>query len=365
MAATARIGKVQAMSLWEGLVGIRTRLKSHRQFYETNEMAVRDQIINPTLRLLGWDPEDPDKVQPNVSTDEGIPDYVLLKQGRRRLLVEAKKLSVDVESRDVMRQLARYAFSQGTTYGLITNGAVWLLIRSFEEGTAVHERVVWRVDLENEGQGDVERKLETASWDRVDEIDTLVRKLQALDGVWASVLEDTEAIAAALVPVVQRSMVEAYPGLEFQTEEIASFVRERAGEVGYAAAGEETGTASTEETEFESEVRAVSPKRMRVGGESHELKHAFEILVNVGNWLVRQHKLSKAQCPVPIGRKRNLVNVEPKHRYGDDFLAGKKLMNGLWIETHYSTAAAIRSARYLLEHCGVPGSSLILEGGSA
>ena len=138
------------MSLWEGLAVIRTRLNSHRTLYETNEMAVRDQLINPTLRLLGWDPEDPEKVQPNISTDEGIPDYVLTKDGRPRLLLEAKKLSVDVEAPDVMRQLARYAFSQGTTYGLIRNGAVWLLVRSFEEGTSVKDRVVWRSDLENE-----------------------------------------------------------------------------------------------------------------------------------------------------------------------------------------------------------------------
>ena len=129
-------------SLWDRLETIRARLTSHRQLYEGNEMAVRDQIINPTLRLLGWDPEDPDKVQPNVTTDEGIPDYVLLKQGRGRLLLEAKKLSVYIENPEVIRQLARYAFSQGTTYGLITNGAVWLLFHSFEEGTTVRERIV-------------------------------------------------------------------------------------------------------------------------------------------------------------------------------------------------------------------------------
>ncbi|PKL57537.1 MAG: restriction endonuclease, partial [Methanomicrobiales archaeon HGW-Methanomicrobiales-5] len=50
--------------------------------YERNEQAVRDQIINPLLRNLGWDIENPEDVQPNVSIDEGIPDYSLLRNGR-------------------------------------------------------------------------------------------------------------------------------------------------------------------------------------------------------------------------------------------------------------------------------------------
>jgi len=211
---------------------------------------------------------------------------------------------------------------------------------------------------------DIERKLQTASLASVDDIDTLVRKLQALERAWASVLDDTEAVAAALVPVVHRSVLEAYPNLEFQVDEIASFLRERVSDVGYAGSSATGPAAETEPALVdEPEAGGVAPTRMRIGGRSYELRHSFEILVNVGNWLVEQQKLTKANCPVPIGRKRDLVNIEPKHRYGDAFLAPKKLTNGLWIETHYSTAAAIRSARYLLARFRVPGSSLNLEGG--
>jgi hypothetical protein len=354
------------MNLWDGLTKIRERLNSHRELYETNEMAVRDQLINPTLRLLGWDTEDPEKVQPNVSTEEGVPDYILLKNGQRRLLLEAKKLSVDVEDGQVMGQLARYSFGQGTTYGLITNGTVWLLVRSFEENTTIRERVVWRTDLENESQVDIERKLQTASWENVDQIDHLVRKLLALDRVWTSVLEDAEAVARALIPVVRTSMTEAYPNLEFQEDEIRSFLRERVGDVEASASHrDQTGVAEEDTpTTDESAVTGATLRRMRIGTEAHELRHSFEILVNVGNWLVREQKLTAAQCPVPIGRKRNIVHTEPKHRYGDDFLAPKKLVNGLWIETHYSTAAAIRSARHLLERFSVQGDALSLESDS-
>lgn len=59
------------------------RIKKYRPLYEQGEMAVREGIVNPILRSLGWDPENPEEVQHNVSTEEGIPDYSLLKvEGR-------------------------------------------------------------------------------------------------------------------------------------------------------------------------------------------------------------------------------------------------------------------------------------------
>ena len=62
-------------------------------------MAVRDQIVNPILRGLGWDPENPEEVQPNVYSEEGVPDYSLLKGSKKVLFIEAKKLSVDIEKK--------------------------------------------------------------------------------------------------------------------------------------------------------------------------------------------------------------------------------------------------------------------------
>jgi predicted type IV restriction endonuclease len=79
------------------------KIKKFRSLYEQNEMAVRDHIVNPILRSLGWDPENPEEVQPNISIEEGVPDYLLLKDGKKMLLIEAKKLGIDVEQPGTMR----------------------------------------------------------------------------------------------------------------------------------------------------------------------------------------------------------------------------------------------------------------------
>jgi len=74
----------------EVLTQILDKIKRFRHLYEQNEMAVREQIINPILRILGWDTENPEEVQPNMTTDEGVPDYTLIKSGKKILFLEAK-----------------------------------------------------------------------------------------------------------------------------------------------------------------------------------------------------------------------------------------------------------------------------------
>jgi len=73
------------------------KIKRYRSFYEQNETAVRHQLVNPILRSLGWNPENPEEVQPNISTEEGIPDYALIK-----IILQAVSLMPD----DSLRGLA-------------------------------------------------------------------------------------------------------------------------------------------------------------------------------------------------------------------------------------------------------------------
>jgi hypothetical protein len=101
---------------------------------------------------------------------------------------------------------------------------------------------------------------------------------------------------------------------------------------------------------------------MKLKGEVFELHNSYEILVNTANWLIKNGKLKPSDCPVGTGGgKRNLINKEPKHKYGNNFRAPKKLSNGLWIETHYSTASCINYAKRLLEKFRVSPDILIIK----
>lgn len=345
-------------NLNEVLIKITEKIKKFRSLYEQNEMAVRDQIINPILRNLGWDTENPEEVQPNISIDEGVPDYSLLKNGKIILFVEAKKLGIDIEKREIIRQLAKYSFSEGTKYGVLTNGTIWVLIRSFEEGTTLTERVVWKIDLENEELPAVFRKIITISKDNIEHIETLVKKSQILDEIWQSFLDEPGEMIKGLIPVVKSIIIQGYPTYQFEDTEIEDLLKERIKEIVSGKDGEEAPIEAAVEPLW----RGGNPRKMKLKGEIFELRNSYEILINTANWLIENGKLKSSDCPIGIGGgKRNLVNKEPIHKYGDSFRAPKKLSNGLWIETHYSTASSINYAKRLLEKFGVLPDTLVIE----
>jgi len=103
------------------------------------------------------------------------------------------------------------------------------------------------------------------------------------------------------------------------------------------------------------------PRKMIIGSDTYEIRYSYDILVNTAEWLIKEAKLRKENCPIVSGHKRNLVNIQPKHRYEDNFRAPKRLSNGLYIETHYSTTSCITNARKLLERCGYSKNILELK----
>lgn len=340
--------------LKETIEKVLERLKKHRELYEKSEESVRYQIINPILRALGWDPENPEEVQPNISTEEGIPDYSLIKNSNKVLFIEAKKLSVDIEQKDVIRQLAKYCFGEGMKYGVLTNGAIWILFRAFQEGTTMSERIVWKMDIESDELTASIRRLNTISKENIDHIEKLIKKLQILDEIWQSLIDEPEEIIGGLIPVFEKLIKEGYPDYEFEPMEIEGFLKERIKEL--ITPTEETGGyLPPSETPIWEGKR---PRRIKIGSDVFEIRNSYEILTNTAEWLIRKGKLKRSECPILIGRKRNLINIEPKHRYGDGFRAPKRLSNGLYIEVHYSTAGCINNARRLLERFGFRGDML-------
>ncbi len=336
--------------LKETLEMVVKRMKNYRSFYEQNEMAVRDQIVNPILKALGWNPENPEEVQPNVYTDEGVPDYTLIKNNNKVLFVEAKKLSVDIEQKDVIRQLAKYCFGEGMKYGVLTNGAIWILFRAFQEGTTISERIVWKTDIESDELTASIRRLGTISKDNIDNIDRLIKKFTILDDIWRSLLEKPEEFVRALIPVIEKLIKERYPDYEFDALEIQNFLKERIKEL---IARTKVSPAPQPKPPVEGQ-----PRRMKIGNDVFEIKYSYEILINTAEWLIKKGKLKRSDCPIQIGRKRYLINTEPKHKYGDKFRAPKQLSNGLYIEVHYSASMCESNAKRLLEWFGFRGDML-------
>ena len=86
-----------------------------------NEQQVRNSVILPIFRALGWDTTDPDQVFPEYGTETGRVDYALLgEDGTPLILIETKALG-NVTDKSI-RQLFRYAFDAGGGIIVLTDG---------------------------------------------------------------------------------------------------------------------------------------------------------------------------------------------------------------------------------------------------
>lgn len=156
---------------------IQQRLANHFNLYSTNEQATRNQLIDPLLRVLGWDPTDPEKVIPNAANEDGKkPDYTLLLDKKPILILEAKNASADLEKREIVGQLAQYCYNMGVRYGILSNGKQWLFYNTFE--TSPDNRILWKIDITSSEKEKIIELFNLFSLDNIDKIDEAVKNYQ-------------------------------------------------------------------------------------------------------------------------------------------------------------------------------------------
>lgn len=341
------------------------KIKNNRNLYEKSEMNVRRHLIDPILDSLDWNTAKPEQVRHNVKQDgvSDIPDYTLFKNGKKILFIEAKNLSIDIEDIKIIQEIADYSNYESTEFGVVTNGAKWILHKTFEKGKSLPERVVWKVDLENEKLENVLRKLSTISKDNVEQIEKLVKKSQILYGVWTSLLNKPEEIIKGLIPIVKIIIGKDHPDYPFNDAEIEDFLMEQIREITTLKITDkpEISTMIEETKDYDGRKTPRKPKTMRLAGEVISVKIANKILVNTANWLIRKGKLKISDCPIPAGPNNYLVNIEPIHRNGSPFKNREKLSNGLWIFTNFNSDNCEEHSRRLLEKFGYSRDTLVIE----
>ncbi|GIV04458.1 MAG: hypothetical protein KatS3mg016_0033 [Fimbriimonadales bacterium] len=93
---------------------------------QDNEMRTRYALIDPVLRALGWDTENPEIVVPEYTTPTGRMDYALFLDNQVYIALEAKALRGDLASaREYW--LAVLLGSNNIHFCLISDGDTWEL----------------------------------------------------------------------------------------------------------------------------------------------------------------------------------------------------------------------------------------------
>jgi hypothetical protein len=140
-------------ALLDTIQKVRERIQKHERALRANEMLTRYALVDPILRALGWDTEDPDVVEPEFRTETGRPDYALKHEGQPLVMVEVKSLGGNIER--AREEGFRYCWRKKVPFYVITDGRVWELHDLREMGG----REVFRIQLTDKDFGDAARKL--------------------------------------------------------------------------------------------------------------------------------------------------------------------------------------------------------------
>ncbi|MDD4874142.1 MAG: type I restriction enzyme HsdR N-terminal domain-containing protein, partial [Dehalococcoidales bacterium] len=86
-----------------------------------NEANTKQAFILPLFKVLGWDIYDTNEVALEEAASSGRVDFAFKINGVARLYTEAKKLGVDLNNPEFIKQAVTYAYSKGVTWAILTN----------------------------------------------------------------------------------------------------------------------------------------------------------------------------------------------------------------------------------------------------
>ena len=279
---------------------LRERIEEQGDILRKNESATRYALVDPLLRALGWDLENPSEVVPEYSPGKGYADYgMMVGRAKPRLIVEAKSLGTPV--RQGVDQAVGYCVSQGIEYFAVTNGEMWEIYEPFRP-VPIDEKLITSFDL------------------RGPEHDTVLKMLW----LWRGNFVTGKPVLPAEGPVPQPAVAppKAQPGppsgdwVPFET--------------------------------FQPQLGTRPPGAIRFpDGGQRPITRWYELQVRVVEWLVQTGKLSRQSCPVMTDRGTHIVHTQPTRKTGTRFINPRQV-GDLWIEVSYAAPDHARLAADIL-----------------
>ena len=299
---------------------LRECIDRHGDVLRQSEALTRYALIDPLLRELGWDTEDPDVVVPEYSSGGGRVDYALFADSKPVIMVEAKKLGTSLQ--DGRKQAVEYAMDETdikARYFSVTDGACWAI---YDTNKPANDMLA-------------------ASFD-VNEKSAAGACLKAL-ALWRpSVISGEIAVGANPViglPDDQPGTTEPRP-----TEETTVHPDSlNLGEDGWEPL-----------SEFNPQTGDPKPTEILFPDNSHVSVRSYKSLqVETIRWLISNNILDTDHCPIQgIGKaKRYLVSTNPTHSNGKEFITHYEI--GIFhIETNYGGKIIAKNVRHIIKHVG-------------
>lgn len=297
---------------------LRECIDRHGDALRQSEALTRYALIDPLLRELGWDTEDPDMVIPEYSSGGGRSDYALCEEGKPVIMLEAKKL--DRPLNDAIGQGIQYCLVEGTEYFAVTDGRRWEIYETHKP-VPIDDKRITSFDLKNPSS------------------DACLKAL----ALWRpSVIAGQIAVGATPViglPDDQQNTTEPQPAGETAVPPTPPVT-------------DEDGWQPL--SEYNPEPKTLPPSAITFpDGSRASPKRWYEILTETARWLVEDGHLSDSQCPILRGprSKKSLVDIKSVHSDGTSF-SNPKRVGSLHIDTHGNCQTMVKRVKILIQHVG-------------
>lgn len=296
---------------------LQERIGSHRDTLREYETRTRMALIDPMLRVLGWDVSNPDLVTPEYRAGDGWADYALLRDdGGVAAILEAKKLGEPLSSHRM--QMLNYANVSGIEFAGLTDGNHWELYKIFERG-----------------QLDERRELDVSIIDA-----PVHRSALQLMLLWRPNLASGEPVPAS-APILGAIRQPPTSNIVEQTDSL------RRGSPGWVAL-----------SEYDPPPKTPCPIAVRFWDGSEEtLKYWHDLLTGVARKLYSEGRLGVEHVPIGWSKGRYSVHTEPVHPTGEAFVSPKSVDGTPFVLNVNLNAGQIRgNTKRLLQHCNLnPG----------
>lgn len=287
---------------------LKGKISKYKDDYSKNETLVRYSLIDPFLRMIGWDTSDPVQVIPEYSTGNGRADYALIGyDGEIIALIGAKKLGT---GEDIDQHLA-YCLRVASQYFIATDGNVWELYDAFKK-VKFQEKLIERWIILNDEPGEILRK--------------------------ALIISNFSEFGKGTIENIRTSK-EALHTEPYDKVANSTFI-----EVDRAKRNPPT-----------------RPKKLLIQGQAVHVSTVRDVLIAVAEWLIQHGKLKQNDVPIESGPSRYIVNKEPLHKSGKRYFDDQLLSNGLHLEVHCSHQAVETNSRILMEKFGYGKNSIKIE----
>ena len=297
---------------------LQQRISDHGATLRANEIRTRTALIDPLLTALGWNVANPALVTPEYTVGEGRADYAL--HGSESIpaaMIEAKRLGHALND-DERMQMLNYANARGVRYAAVTDGDIWEFYEVFKQAP-LEDRRLLNLRIAN-----------TSAYE-------CALKLLLL---WRPNLASGEPVAAS----------EPLLGL-------ASVLHTAAPETDF----DSTGWVSL--TEFNPPAGTKPPAAIKFpDGDETEISRWKQIPKAVADWLYAEQLLTSETLPIASGGNQLFANDKPIMRDGRPMVDYAEIGSGdIFIDVDLSANSARRSARTMLEHCGVSPDTVHLQ----